>query len=116
MIEKFTSEELDIIMKEMKAHGYIKENTTKSFLLEKAKREADLIPYICPEIKKAMYDIADQVTNNYTIKKSKSNGIDRSFKNHFVPDEIQEKYSEVLLAMCKALMPYLNRYLEGVRR
>lgn len=115
MIEKFTSDELNIIRKEMIAHGYISVNTTKAYLLEQAKKRVGIIPYISPEVKKGMYDIADNITNNYTIRKSKSCGVDRNCKNHHVPDEIQEKYLEVLMELCKALKPYINKYLEGLQ-
>lgn len=113
MIEKFTPDELDIIRKEMKAHGYITENTTKAFLLEKAKREAGSIAFIKPEIKKALYDIADCVTSNYTVKKSKSCGVDRNFKNNHVPDELKEDYLKVLMDMCIAVKPYLKNDWNG---
>lgn len=101
MLERLSKEEIDQLLSELKENGYNVTQMTKGIV---SNQEASKIfgcnVFISGELKKAMYTIADYVTNNYE-KKGK---ITR--KRQFIPHEIEKEYRQIISGIINAIKPY----------
>ena len=101
MIEKYTDEELQTIIKELRAVGYEVKQTSKQLLM---KEEAVKIfggdPFVTHEIGGSIFRIADFITGNYDMKNK-----NKSARKH-IPGNIEEKYRTIVSGMLKVIQPY----------
>ena len=106
MIEKFTNEELKILLEELSANGIIKTTTNKGILL---KEEAEKLGYkrlfISSDLNINFYNIADILTDNFLEKPERSGKI-RRYKNNVVSAEKEEEYRSILSVLLQVLRPY----------
>ena len=104
MIEKYTEEELQTIIKELRAVGYDVKKTSKQMVM---KEEAIKIfggdPYVSHEIGGSIFKMADFVTNNYDCKNK-----NKTARKH-IPGNIEEKYRAIVAGMLEVLKPYYGR-------
>lgn len=109
MIEKFTPEELDIIMKELKELPHDKQKGTvcedsNKFLRDLFSDQEEFKGIYTFEVKDFIYSLADYVFCNYV--KNKRDGFYR--RNPLVPKEIADEYHDFVWRVCQ-LMPEFYR-------
>lgn len=98
MIEKFTPEEIQILIKELKEYDV--KNCTKTRLMkEEAVKVFGGDPFICGELGKCFYGIADFMTENY---KQKGN---RKYCRRDVPEEIEAEYRTIINGLLRIARP-----------
>lgn len=107
MIERFSKEELEQIVKELKTAGYSIDNESKAYLFQRARHDAE-IPYVYEDIRRAIYDITDRLTDNYSERSCKAGAV-RKMRNNHVPEDKKVMYSAILRDMLGALKPYIGR-------
>lgn len=101
MIEKYTEEELKIIIKELRAVGYDVKQTTKQMVM---KEEAGKIfggdPFVCADIGGSIFKIADFMLDNYDRKP------DRKTARKKVQGDIEEEYRRIVSEILGVIRKY----------
>lgn len=101
MIEKYTDEELKIIINELRAVGYEVKQTTKQMLMkEEAVKILGGDPFVCHEIGGSIFKIADFITDNYDRTTSK-----RTARKH-ITGNIEERYRSIVAGVLEVIKPY----------
>ena len=103
MLERLSQEEIEQLLSELKDNGYNVTQMTKAVISnQEAKKIFGCNVFISGELKKAMYTIADKVTNNYEEKAKVTR------KRQFVPQEIEKEYREIIRGIINAIKPYFG--------
>ena len=101
MIEKFSKEELEQIIKEIGELGIqVKVNHKGNVINEEGEAVFGSRPYIGCNFRKPILKIADSLTNNFEKKNSKT------YARKDVPEEINEKYREIVRGILNVMKPY----------
>ena len=104
MLENFTKEEIDNLIKELKTQGYtVRENTKNGIIKQEAEKLGMSKPFIMPEISKPIYALADWATENYQksekeVRKSKE-----------IPLDKEDEYRSIVSGILAILKPYYGR-------
>lgn len=111
MIEKFTPEELDIIMKELKELPHDKQKGTVcedciKFLRDLFHDQEEFKGIYISDVRDFIYSLADYVFCNYVKNSNKRDGYYR--RNPLVPNEIADEYHDFVWRVCQ-LMPEFYR-------
>ena len=106
MIEKLSQEELKQLISELTENGLLKMTGSKAnILMEEAEKLGYKGLFVQSDMSANLYNIADQVTDNF-VTKITSSGKTRTCKTNTVPKEKEQKYREVISALLLALKPY----------
>ena len=101
MIEKYTDEELQTIIKELRAVGYEVNKTSKQLLMkEEAVKIFGGSPFITHEIGGSIFRIADFVTNNYEMKNKNKTA------RKYIPGNIDKEYRSIVSRILEVIKPY----------
>lgn len=115
MIEKFSKEELDQILKEVNELALAeKPNHKRRIVLEESSDVLGSRPFICSGLKSPIYAIADFITNNYERREVKGSNITRSYVQVLVPKEKENDYRKIVRGIIEVLKPYYG--MEGFRQ
>ena len=120
MIENFSKEELKVLIEELKSAGYQVDQQSKSTIFDNCVEEKlskiDNLE-IFAKLKPLLFDIADLITNNFTVKwvNRKDGQYAHDVKNRFVPSDKEDTYKSVMLSMLDAIKPYLDDAIKGCK-
>lgn len=107
MIEKFTKEELNTLINELRENGYtVKENRKGAVLIQEAEKLGMNDCCITEPLKKAITEIADWATDNTEDKPSKNGNPPRTYKKPTVSPEIEEEYRRI----CRGILETIQRH------
>lgn len=106
MIEKFSKEELEQIIKELQETGLtVKDNPKNRVITEEAVKVLGGRPFITSDIRKAINILADFVTDNYERKDCK-NGKYQKRALTTISKEKEDDYRKVARGIFETLKPY----------
>lgn len=112
MIDNFSLNELEIIVKELRESGYFSTHVYKKTVVDEALKTAGLSD-LSQKISKLILDIADVAVNNYEEKREWSSKLKDyhtvSRKRSYVPLEIESEYRSVVQSIVTAIKPYVEK-------
>lgn len=109
-LNELSKDEINELIAELKASGYdVRENRKGSILEQEAEKLGMVDCYICQELRKSIFDIADWATNNKEKKEVKSGGVSRTYKKATVDASIEKEYREICNGILKIIQPYYGR-------
>lgn len=110
MLDKLSKDEINELIAELKASGYdVRENRKGAILKQEAEKLGMVDCYICQELRKSIFDIADWATNNKEKKAAKNGGISRTYKKATVDASIEKEYRGICNDILKIIQPYYGR-------
>ena len=108
MIENFTSDEIEQIIKDLKGNGYVVKDQQKRFIMSQEAEKLGISGIKIPkEARHAIYEIADWATDNKT-KKTTWKGSTWTCKNPNVDRKIEKEYRKVVSGLIKFIKPYME--------
>ena len=109
-LDELSKDEINELIVELRASGYdVRENRKGVILKQEAEKLGMIDCYICQELRKSIFDIADWVTNNTEKKAAKNGGISRTYKKATVDASIEKEYREICNGVLKIIQPYYGR-------
>jgi len=110
MLDKLSKDEINELISELKASGYDVRENRKGAILEQEAEKLGLVDcYICQELRKSIFDIADWATNNKEKKEAKNGNISRTYKRATVDASIEKEYRRICNEILKTIQPYYGR-------
>ena len=110
MLDKLSKDEINELIAELKASGYdVRENRKGAILKQEAEKLGMVDCYVCQELRKSIFDIADWATNNKEEKASKNGNIPRTYKKATVDASIEKEYRGICNGILKIIQPYYGR-------
>lgn len=104
IIEQFTKEEINQIIKELKEAGHDIKPNLKGFVLnEEAEKLFKCKVYISETLRKPMLELADWATDNYEFNKQKKT------RKKDVSESIDEEYRQIISGILQALSKKLGK-------
>lgn len=109
-LDELSKDEINELIAELKASGYdVRENRKGAILEQEAEKIGMVDCYICQELRKSIFDIADWATNNKEKKEAKNGGLSRTYKKATVDASIEKEYREICNGILKIIQPYYGR-------
>lgn len=110
MLENLSKDELNNLIAELKASGYDVRENQKGAILEQEAEKLGLVDcYICQELRKSIFNIADWATNNKEKKEAKNGNISRTYKRKTVDASIEKEYRRICNEILKTIQPYYGK-------
>jgi len=110
MLDKLSKDEINELIAELKASGYDVRENRKGVILEQEAEKLGMIDcYVCQELRKSIFDIADWATNNKEEKEAKNGGPSRTYKKTTVDASIEKEYRRICNGILKIVQPYYGR-------
>lgn len=104
ILDQFTKEEIDQIIKELKTEGRDIRPNLKGFVLnEEAEKLFKCKVYISQTLRKPILELADWATDNYEQKEK------QKLRKKDVSENIDEEYREIIRGILQALSKHLGK-------